>query len=87
MINFIADWWWLGLVVLAIGLAIGGKPSSATGLGLLGVFLKIRLIIGGQKKRKQESDIQLKREKAYEEIDNRGTDRDDVIERLRDGKF
>ena len=36
---------------------------------------------------KRAANIEKKREKAYDEIDNRDTNRDDVIERLRNGDY
>ena len=36
---------------------------------------------------KRAKEVEQKRENAYDQIDNRGTDRDDVVERLRNRNY
>ena len=59
-------------------------------VGVLGTMLIIFLM--GRKSerdnyRKHVQDIKEKREQAYEKIDSRHTDRNDVLDRLSDGNF
>jgi hypothetical protein len=55
--------------------------------GVLWIFY----IIGGKNARdnykKKRKDIEEKRNEAYDKIDSRNTDRDDVLDRLRKRRF
>lgn len=75
-----------GCIFLTIWL--GPKFSLPAFIAVAGaIFFKIGEKIGRDNMRKRDKDIQLKREKAYEKIDRRGTSVRDVLERLRNNKF
>lgn len=60
-------------------------PALIAGLAFIIFILGRKIERDSEEKRVQ--DIQEKRNKAYEEIDHRNTDRSDVLERLRDGSY
>ena len=75
---------WL-LVVWAVGVVVayvyGGRYAALVIATLgFGSFMYNR---GKSDVNKRAKEIEEKRENAYGQIDNRGTDRDDVIKRLR----
>ena len=75
---------WL-LVVWAVGVVVayvyGGRYAALVVATLgFGSFMYNR---GKSDVNKRAKEVEQKRENAYDEIDNRGTDRDDVVERLR----
>lgn len=75
---------WL-LVVWAVGVVVayvyGGRYAALIVATLgFGSFMYNR---GKSDVNKRAKEVEEKRENAYDQIDNRGTDRDDVIERLR----
>lgn len=75
---------WL-LVVWAVGVIVayvyGGRYAALVVATLgFGSFMYNR---GKSDVNKRAKEVEEKRENAYDQIDNRGTDRDDVIERLR----
>lgn len=75
---------WL-LVVWAIGVVVayvyGGRYAALVVATLgFGSFMYNR---GKSDANKRAKEVEQKRENAYDEIDNRGTDRDDVVKRLR----
>lgn len=79
---------WL-LVVWAAGVVVayvyGGRYAALVVATLgFGSFMYNR---GKSEVNKKGKEIEEKRENAYDEIDNRGTDRDDVVERLRNRTF
>ena len=79
---------WL-LVVWAVGVVVayiyGGKYAALVVATLgFGSFMYNR---GKSDVNKRAKEVEQKRENAYEEIDNRGTDRDDVVERLRNRNY
>lgn len=79
---------WL-LVVWAVGVVVayiyGGRYAALVVATLgFGSFMYNR---GKSDVNKRAEVIQKKRENAYDEIDNRDTDRDDVVERLRKHDF
>lgn len=79
---------WL-FVVWAIGVVVayiyGGRYAALVVATLgFGSFMYNR---GKSDVNKRAKEVEQKRENAYEEIDNRGTGRDDVVERLRKHDF
>ena len=79
---------WL-LVVWAVGVVVayiyGGRYAALVVATLgFGSFMYNR---GKSDVNKKAEVIQKKRENAYDEIDNRDTDRDDVVGRLRKHDF
>lgn len=78
---------WAGATIIAY--IVGGRKWALI-VATLGIGASLY-----QKGRQDEKDYleahyretQERREKAYDEIDNRGTDRDDVDQRLRDNSF
>ena len=75
---------WL-LVVWAVGVVVayiyGGRYAALVVATLgFGSFMYNR---GKSDVNKRAKEVEEKRENAYDQIDNRGTDRDDVVERLR----
>ena len=79
---------WL-LVVWAVGVVVayiyGGRYAALVVATLgSGSFMYNR---GKSDVNKRAKEVEQKRENAYEEIDNRGTDRNDVVERLRNRTF
>ncbi len=75
---------WL-LVVWAVGVVVayvyGGRYAALVVATLgFGSFMYNR---GKSDVNKRAKEVEQKRENAYDQIDNRGTDRDDVVERLR----
>lgn len=75
---------WL-LVVWAVGVVVayiyGGRYAALVVATLgFGSFMYNR---GKSDVNKRAKKIEQERENAYDQIDNRGTDRDDVVERLR----
>lgn len=79
---------WL-LVVWAVGVVVayiyGGRYAALVVATLgFGSFMYNR---GKSDVNKRAKEVEQKRENAYEQIDNRGTDRDDVVERLRKHDF
>ena len=79
---------WL-LVVWAVGVVVayvyGGRYAALVVATLgFGSFMYNR---GKSDVNKRAKEVEQKRENAYEQIDNRGTDRDDVVERLRDRNY
>lgn len=90
-ISWFKEYWLLILWGAGVFLAFiyGGRNLA---------FIVLTLGIGsvaysrGRKSARDEHDklaanIEKKREKAYDEIDNRDTNRDDVIDRLRNRKY
>ena len=83
---FLEHWW---LILWAAGVVVayiyGGRNLAFVVLTLgVGAFAYNR---GKYDVNKHAKDVEAKRENAYNEIENRGTDRDDVIERLRKHGF
>ena len=79
---------WL-LVVWAAGVVVayvyGGRYAALVVATLgFGSFMYNR---GKSDVNKRAREIEEKRENAYDQIDNRGTDRDDVVERLRNRNY
>ena len=79
---------WL-LVVWAAGVVVayvyGGRYAALVVATLgFGSFMYNR---GKSDVNKRAKEIEEKRENAYGQIDNRGTDRDDVVERLRNRTY
>src|SRR5690606_25523345 len=95
LISWIANYWTVLIWAIPIlaGCAVlrfylGSKlswPALLAGLSFI-IFMLGRKIERDNYK-KYVQGINEKRKKAYEEIDNRGTDADDVIDRLRNGRF
>lgn len=95
MLSWLLGYW--SILVWAIPILIGcallqfylgprfSWPASAVGLGF--IILLFGKKIERDNNKKYVQDIQEKRKKAYEKIDSRHTDRDDVLDRLRDGGF
>lgn len=74
--------WGAGIVVAYI---YGGRYAALVVATLgFGSFMYNR---GKSDVNKRAKDAEQKRENAYDQIDNRGTDRDDVVERLRNRTF
>lgn len=77
------------LVAIVIAYLYGGW-KLALAVATIGVaYLAYKF---GQKDKtdyytKETKIIEKKRQDAYDEIDNRGTDRDDVLKRLRDNSY
>ena len=70
--------WGAGIVVAYI---YGGRYAALVVATLgFGSFMYNR---GKSDVNKRAKEVEQKRENAYDQIDNRGTDRDDVVERLR----
>ena len=79
---------WL-LVVWAVGVVVayvyGGRYAALVVATLgFGSFMYNR---GKSDVNKRAKEVEQKRENAYDQIDNRGTDRDDVVERLRNRNY
>ena len=79
---------WL-LVVWAVGVVVayvyGGRYAALVVATLgFGSFMYNR---GKSDVNKRAKEVEQKRENTYDQIDNRGTDRDDVVERLRNRTF
>ena len=79
---------WL-LVVWATGVVVayvyGGRYAALVVATLgFGSFMYNR---GKSDVNKRAKEVEQKRENAYDQIDNRGTDRDDVVERLRNRTY
>ena len=79
---------WL-LVVWAAGVVVayvyGGRYAALVVATLgFGSFMYNR---GKSDVNKRAKEVEQKRENTYDQIDNRGTDRDDVVERLRNRTF
>lgn len=79
---------WL-LVIWAVGVVVayvyGGRYAALVVATLgFGSFMYNR---GKSDVNKRAREVEEKRENAYEQIDNRDTDRDDVVERLRKRNF
>ena len=79
---------WL-LVVWAAGVVVayvyGGRYAALVVATLgFGSFMYNR---GKSDVNKRAKEVEQKRENAYDQIDNRGTDRDDVVERLRNRTY
>ena len=79
---------WL-LVVWAVGVVVayvyGGRYAALVIATLgFGSFMYNR---GKSDVNKRAKEVEEKREYAYDQIDNRGTDRDDVVERLRNRNY
>lgn len=89
--SWLFEYWWLVLYGLAVFAAyVVGGWRLALGVATLGGGL----LIYRQGYRDAEGDyearadrIERKREKAYGEIADRGTDLDDVRKRLREGNY
>lgn len=87
----LGEWWWLiiwsGLIVAAFVLR-GWKAAAAVATLGLGVVIY-------RKGRRDADAARLERDRkmrerlehGYQGIDDRGVDRDDVTDRLRDGEF
>lgn len=74
--------WGAGIVVAYI---YGGRYAALVVATLgFGSFMYNR---GKSDINKRAKEVEQKRENAYDQIDNRGTDRDDVVERLRNRTF
>ena len=74
--------WGAGIVVAYI---YGGRYAALVVATLgFGSFMYNR---GKSDVNKRAKEVEQKRENAYDQIDNRGTDRDDVVERLRKRTF
>lgn len=74
--------WGAGIVVAYI---YGGRYAALVVATLgFGSFMYNR---GKSDVNKRAKEVEQKRENAYDQIDNRGTDRDDVVERLRNRTF
>lgn len=74
--------WGAGIVVAYI---YGGRYAALVVATLgFGSFMYNR---GKSDVNKGAKEVEQKRENAYDQIDNRGTDRDDVVERLRNRTF
>ena len=74
--------WGAGIVLAYV---YGGRYAALLVATLgFGAFMYNR---GKSEVNKKGKEIEEKRENAYDEIDNRGTDRDDVVERLRNRTF
>ena len=74
--------WGAGIVVAYI---YGGRYAALVVVTLgFGSFMYNR---GKSDVNKRAKEVEQKRENAYDQIDNRGTDRDDVVERLRNRTF
>ena len=70
--------WGAGIVVAYI---YGGRYAALVVATLgFGSFMYNR---GKSDVNKRAKEVEQKRKNAYDQIDNRGTDRDDVVERLR----
>lgn len=87
---FLDNWflipWGIGVIVAYV---YGGRRLALIVLTLgLGVFAYNK---GGKDARKhnniRNAEIEKKRENAYDSIENRGTNRDDVLERLRNNDY
>lgn len=79
---------WL-LVVWAVGVIVayvyGGRYAALVVATLgFGSFMYNR---GKSDVNKRAKEVEQKRKNAYDQIDNRGTDRDDVAERLRNRNY
>lgn len=79
---WLLEHWWL--IIWAAGVVVayiyGGRTLAFVVLTLgVGAFAYNR---GKSDVNKHAKEVEEKRENAYREIENRGTDRDDVIERL-----
>lgn len=95
LLSWILHYWsiliWIGAVFaacVAVRLYFGQRfalPVAAVGAALIMFLIGRKTERDNNKKRVQ--DIHEKREKVYEEIDNRNTTDLDVIERLRRGDF
>ena len=74
--------WGAGIVVAYI---YGGRYAALVVATLgFGSFMYNR---GKSDVNKRAKEVEQKRENTYDQIDNRGTDRDDVVERLRNRTF
>ena len=85
--TWLLDYWLL--VVWAVGVVVayiyGGRYAALVVATLgFGSFMYNR---GKSDVNKRAKEVEQKRENAYDQIDNRGTDRDDVVERLRNRTF
>ena len=83
---FLEHWW---LILWAAGVVVayiyGGRTLAFVVLTLgVGAFA---YNWGKSDVNKHAKEVEEKRENAYREIENRGTDRDDVIDRLRKHGF
>lgn len=84
--NWLLIPWGVSVVVAYI---YGGRRLALIVLTLgLGAFAYNK---GGKNERERNNErvaeVEKKRENAYDEIENRGTNRDDVLERLRDNCY
>ena len=82
-VTWLLDYWLL--VVWAAGVVVAyvyGGRYAALAVATLG-FGSIMYNRGKSDVNKRAKEVEQKRENAYDQIDNRGTDRDDVVERLR----
>lgn len=90
-LSLILEYWylalWLGAVILAY--VFGGWRLAAAvatlGIAHLAFSEGAKRADASRKARDQEAEKRL--EQGYDQIDQRGIDRDDVSKRLRDGKF
>ena len=74
--------WGAGIVVAYV---YGGRYAALV-VATLG-FGSFMYNQGKSDVNKRAKEVEQKRENAYDQIDNRGTDRDDVVERLRNRTF
>ena len=90
MIDFIKilfEYWFLVLWVAAVvgAFIMGGRPMAlivaSLGFGVVAYILGKKTMSDNQEK--VARDIEVKREKAYEEIDRRNTTKSNVVDRLR----
>jgi hypothetical protein len=91
LLNILWDYWFLIVWLLATILAFlyGGPKLGflvlSLGGGLAAYLLGKKAVRDSNQKAVQ--DIQLKRERAYEKIDSRNTDHNDILDRLRNGSY
>lgn len=90
-LNLIFEYWWLALWLAAVIIAFvyGGWRLAAAvatlGIAHLAFSEGAKRAEASRKARDREMEKRLDRD--YDQIDQRGIDRDDVSKRLRDGKF
>lgn len=86
-LSWLLSHWWLVIWVAGVVIAYiyGGRNLAFVVLTLgVGAFAYNR---GKSDVNKHAKEVEEKRENAYKNIENRGTDRNDVIERLRKHDF
>lgn len=91
ILSFIAEYWFV--VLWLVGVVVSYKINGwrfALAVATLGIgSIAYRT---GRKHEREEireitRDIQERRENAYQEISDRNTSRNDVVDRLRDGNY